>query len=201
MSQELLELLGGLRPEDRLSLNDVFLRTEGRGLFLFIIVLCLPFVTPISIPGMSNALGVVLILLGIRLAFGLAPCLPPWIGDRPLPPGFQKVLRASTRVVRFLERWARPRKDKWAQPARRPPREWRTADADGRPASPALAAAHSPEQHPARLCHPVPRAEHDGRGRGVDLGGLRGGGLHLRVLLFPDRHDCHAGPEVRGAGP
>lgn len=113
LSQELLELLGGLRPEDRLSLNDVFLRTEGRGLFLFIIVLCLPFVTPISIPGMSNALGVVLILLGIRLAFGLAPCLPPWIGDRPLPPGFQKVLRASTRVVRFLERWARPRKDKW----------------------------------------------------------------------------------------
>jgi hypothetical protein len=113
LSQELSDLLDHVRPDERLSLNDVFLRTEGRGLFLFIILLCLPFVTPISIPGVSNVLGAVLALLGIRLAFGLAPCLPPFIGGRPLPPGFQKILRASTKVVRFLERWARPRKDKW----------------------------------------------------------------------------------------
>lgn len=113
LSVELGELLDGLKPDERLSLNDVFLRTGGRGLFLFIILLCLPFVTPVSIPGVSNVFGVILGLLGLRMAFGLPPCLPPFIGARPLPPGFQKVLRASTKVVRFLERWARPRKDKW----------------------------------------------------------------------------------------
>jgi hypothetical protein len=63
---------------------------------------------------------VVLALLGLRLALGLPPFLPPLIGDRPLPPGFLKVLRASTKVVRFLERWVRPRKDKWlSRPAGR----------------------------------------------------------------------------------
>lgn len=113
LSQELSELLDRVRPDERLSLNDVFLATDGRGLFLFIILLCLPFVTPVSIPGVSNVFGVILGLLGLRLALGLAPCLPPFIGGRPLPPGFQKVLRASTKVVRFLERWARPRRDAW----------------------------------------------------------------------------------------
>ncbi len=120
LSLELAELLDGLKPDERLSLNDVFLRTEGRGLFLFIILLCLPFVTPISIPGVSNVFGIILMLLGIRMALGLAPCLPPIVGNRPLPAGFQKVLRASTRIVHFLERWARPRRDAWlARPAAR----------------------------------------------------------------------------------
>lgn len=120
LSIEFGNLLDSLKPGERLSLNDVFLRTEGRGLFLFIILLCLPFVTPISIPGVSNVFGIILALLGIRMALGLAPCLPPFIGNRPLSPGFQKVLRASTKVVRFLERWARPRRDAWlGRPAAR----------------------------------------------------------------------------------
>lgn len=113
LSQELGDLLSHLKPDERVSLNEVFLRTEGRGLFLFIILLCLPFVTPISIPGISNVFGVILMVLGLRMAFGLPPCLPPFVGNRPLPPGFQKVLRASAKVVRFLERWARPRRDAW----------------------------------------------------------------------------------------
>jgi hypothetical protein len=97
-----------------LTLNTLFAWTQGRGVFLFIILLCLPFLAPVSLPGLSTPLGTVIMILALRLGLGLAPRLPAWIGEKPLPPKFSRVLNGSIRVLRFIERWlVRPRRTRW----------------------------------------------------------------------------------------
>ena len=113
LAEELAELAAAGLADGSLTLNRVFRDTEGRGLYLFMVMLCLPFVTPITLPGFSNVFGVVLLLLAVRITVGMPPLLPAFMGDRPLPAAFPKVLRASGRVVRFLERWVRPRHSPW----------------------------------------------------------------------------------------
>jgi hypothetical protein len=114
LSENLLEILAQDQSHERLTLNQVLLRTEGRGIFLLIVLLCFPFLTPVTIPGPSTPLGAVILFLALRMALDRPPSLPLWMGGRPLPMGFQKVIKGSIRVLRFLEKWlVRPRKTTW----------------------------------------------------------------------------------------
>lgn len=113
LSQELSEVLAAEPGQERLTLNAVFQHTEGRGVFFLIIVLCLPFLGPVSVPGASNILGLIMLWLGVRLAAGSGHCLPRFLGERPLPAGFHRALRASIKILRFLEKWVRPRRSIW----------------------------------------------------------------------------------------
>lgn len=89
-------------------------RTEGRGVYLVIILLCLPFIQPIPLPGVSTVLGVVIVLMAIARALDRSPRLPKFIGDRAFPPNFgAKVLGGSIKFLQFLERWVKPRGDSW----------------------------------------------------------------------------------------
>lgn len=96
-----------------LTMNSIFARTEGRGIFLVVVLLCLPFVAPVSIPGFSNVLGPILLLLGVRIAVGLPPILPRLLGERELPARIEKILEGSVKLLRFLERWVHPRQTPW----------------------------------------------------------------------------------------
>jgi hypothetical protein len=109
-----LDILSAERPPAGLTLNRVLYWTEGRGIFFLVVLLCFPFLTPVSIPGTSTLLGTAILLLALKLAFRLPPRLPAWVGERQLPPGFNKVLNGSVKVLRFLERWVvRPRRSGW----------------------------------------------------------------------------------------
>lgn len=114
LSVTLLEILAHEPPPGGLTLNTLFACTAGRGIFLLVILLCLPFLVPVSLPGLSTLLGTVILLLAVRLAFDLPPRLPRWIGERPLPARFNQVLSKSVTVLRFLEKWIiRPRRTFW----------------------------------------------------------------------------------------
>jgi hypothetical protein len=114
LSQRLEELLAGQEAEALPTLNQILRRTEGEGLFLVVIVLCLPFVAPITPPGISTIIGTVIIFLTSRMMLGLPPGLPRWVGDRPLPSArFPAFIRASVKLVRFIERWVKPRGTEW----------------------------------------------------------------------------------------
>ena len=114
LSRSLAEILEHESARKRLSLNFLLDQTEGRGLYLVMILLCLPFVTPLSLPGTSVALGAVIMLLAARLVFELPPHLPNFIGDRSLPPKKMKlILSGSLRLLRFLEHIAKPRRSNW----------------------------------------------------------------------------------------
>ena len=101
------------RPEGA-TLNELLESTGGRGAYLIIILLSLPFILPVSIPGVSTVFGIAVALLSLKLALGHAPKLPGIIGNRRLSAASQKkVLAGGVRILRLVERLVRPRRTPW----------------------------------------------------------------------------------------
>lgn len=97
-----------------MSLNFMLQRTEGRGIFLVMMFACLPFVVPVSLPGLSMVMGLIVGVLSVRLALGKPPALPRSLGEHVLKPKtVRRILKASVRFLRFLERMVRPRRTQW----------------------------------------------------------------------------------------
>ena len=94
------------------SLSEILAATQGRGFHLLLLLIGLPFITPVPLPGVSTPFGLVVLLVGARLALGQRPWLPERLLRRELPARFlTRVLAAACRVVRWLEILARPRLD------------------------------------------------------------------------------------------
>jgi hypothetical protein len=114
LSQSLQETLDAPPPPGGITLNYLLERTERRGLFLILILLSLPFITPIPMPGVSNILGFVMLILAIRLGLQLPAALPQKLGNRPLPGDkLVKVLRGSVKFLALLEKLVKPRGTGW----------------------------------------------------------------------------------------
>jgi hypothetical protein len=114
LSQSLAQMLKANSHAGGVTLNQLLEWTEGRGLYLVVILLSLPFAVPVAIPGISTALGLTIALLSLRLAFGQTPRLPKLIGNRKLSPEFQrKVLSGSVKVLRWVEKLVKPRRTPW----------------------------------------------------------------------------------------
>jgi hypothetical protein len=114
LSQDLAHILGADYVTRRITLNEVLEKTEGRGVFLVIILLCLPFVAPVSISGMSTPLGLAIALLAVRQAMNKPPRIPRWLGDRQLSPRVKRaVLGGGLKVLRLVEKGVRPRRTSW----------------------------------------------------------------------------------------
>ena len=93
-----------------MTLREVIAVLQGRAYLLLVIVLALPFSAPVSLPGLSTPLGTVIALISLRLALGQRPWLPEKLQDLRLPPGFfVQVFKVTTRLLRFLEMFLRPR--------------------------------------------------------------------------------------------
>jgi hypothetical protein len=96
------------------TLNDLVARTGGRGIFLVTILLCLPFITPIPLPGLSNVVGIALLVVATRQFLGRPARLPNFLGSRAWPSErMARVLKASLKFVGWLEKWVRPRRTQW----------------------------------------------------------------------------------------
>lgn len=114
LSQELRRLVEQSAPDAPLTLNVLLASTGGRGLFLVVILLSLPFITPIPLPGVSTVLGLVIGVLAVRLALGMPPRLPQMLGERSLEGRFiRKVISASVKMLGVIEKLARPRRSTW----------------------------------------------------------------------------------------
>jgi hypothetical protein len=92
------------------TLAAILSAAKERGIELVLVLVCLPFLTPIPLPGLSTPLGLVVCLIGARFALGRKPWLPRRLLDRELPRQFITTLLAATpRIVRWLEYLLRPR--------------------------------------------------------------------------------------------
>ena len=121
LSQRLLQIIEAKSTSEGITLNQLLERTEGRGFYLVVILLSLPFIVPLSIPGVSTVLGLSVSLLSLKLAFGAQPRLPKFMGNRRLSPQVQKkVLQGSVKFLRFVETLVKPRRTPWmtTRPAR-----------------------------------------------------------------------------------
>jgi len=109
LSEELGLILREFSVET-VTLREVIALLHGRGFVLLIMLLALPFCTPISLPGLSTPLGLVIALIGGRLALGAKPWLPARLLDTQLPPAlFAKVFALTRTLVLGFERLLRPR--------------------------------------------------------------------------------------------
>lgn len=119
LSLRMARLLDAEREGEAITLNRLLEGTAGRGLFLVIILLCIPFIAPVSIPGASIPFGLTIAFLGYETMHDRPPRLPRRLGDRPLPKGLRKlVLGGGMRVLGWIERLVRPRRSTWL--SRRP---------------------------------------------------------------------------------
>jgi hypothetical protein len=75
-----------------------------------IVLLCLPFLSPVTIPGISTPFGLAIALCGLRIAFGHKPWLPAMILNRSISyHALEKMVQAGCRIYGKLEKVLRPR--------------------------------------------------------------------------------------------
>jgi hypothetical protein len=108
-SQELRKLAGQFADHPT-RISEILTATQGRGYNLLLLLIGLPFLTPIPLPGFSTPFGLVVLIIGARQAFGCQPWLPGKVLQRELPARFlARLLGAASRIVRWLEVLLRPR--------------------------------------------------------------------------------------------
>ncbi len=113
LSENLVEVLTHSATAAPVTPNFLLVRTEGRGLYLVIVLLGLPFLTPVPI-GLSLPFGLIIAALSFRLLPRQASLLPRWLGEREIPPRVrQLILGGGVRSLRWIEKWIRPRRSAW----------------------------------------------------------------------------------------
>lgn len=111
--RKLSEELADLRArsgERAVTLREVLYTLGGRGYMLLVLLLALPFITPIPLPGLSTPFGLAIALIALRLSLGQRPLLSKNLQRRELPAGFiGKLFLVAEKVFRFFEKFLRPR--------------------------------------------------------------------------------------------
>jgi hypothetical protein len=109
LSEEFAMILREFEVET-VTLREVLGLLHGRGYVLLVMLLALPFCTPVPLPGLSTPLGLIIMIIGGRLAMGAKPWLPAKLLDTRLPPQvFAKVFTFTRKIVLAFERLLRPR--------------------------------------------------------------------------------------------
>jgi hypothetical protein len=109
LSEEFALILKEFEVEN-VTLREVLALLHGRGYVLLVMFLALPFCQPITLPGLSTPLGLIIAIIGVRLALGHKPWLPDRLLDTRLPPKlFKRVFELTRKIVAWFERFLRPR--------------------------------------------------------------------------------------------
>lgn len=91
------------------TIREVLQTLRGRAYMLLVILLTLPFLLPLPLPGLSTPFGLAIILICFRLALGQRPWLPKSIQRRQLPAGFiPRLLDLAEKIILRLERILKP---------------------------------------------------------------------------------------------
>ena len=109
MSATLAELAESL-PEEGLNLRFLIQRIGEEGLLVTCMFLTLPFLLPVSIPGVSTAFGLLIVLISVGIVANRVPWLPKRLLDRPMSREQTiGLLKKGSDMLRRLERLVRPR--------------------------------------------------------------------------------------------
>jgi hypothetical protein len=90
---------------------EIFLKTlAGRGYPFLAFLFSLPFCQPIQIPGFSTPFGIVIVFIGLRMAFGHRLWWPQWILKKKIPTRLLEVIaKKSQWLLKKLHTILRPR--------------------------------------------------------------------------------------------
>jgi hypothetical protein len=107
LSGTLRRLIDGIKGQS-VTLRDLMEAVGEQGLLLICAVASLPFLIPVSIPGVSTVFGAAIILISIAITLNRLPWLPRRILDRKLDtdklvPALEKGLGIVSRLDRYLK--------------------------------------------------------------------------------------------------
>ncbi|MFM8810299.1 MAG: exopolysaccharide biosynthesis protein [Chthoniobacterales bacterium] len=109
LSEELESLLE-VAPGQPMRLRTVVEHLHFRGLPALIVLLCIPFLFPVSIPGLSIPFGVAIALCGLRLGLGHNFWMPDFLLRREIPYDLlKKLVGSAAAFYRKVEKLVRPR--------------------------------------------------------------------------------------------
>ncbi len=97
-------------PEESISVRYLLSEVGEQGILLLCIIMVLPFMTPLAIPGVSTIFGLIIMLIGVGIILNRLPWLPGFVLDRPIPSkSLAAILRKGSGLVQKIERFLRPR--------------------------------------------------------------------------------------------
>ena len=93
-----------------LTVREMVRILHGRGLQFVVILLCLPFLLPVSIPGISMPFGLAIAVSGLRIAFGHRPWLPEFVLSRSISYSvLERMVHFGCTIYEKVEKVIRPR--------------------------------------------------------------------------------------------
>jgi hypothetical protein len=94
----------------RVTLRELLTLVGEQGLLVFCSILAMPFLLPVTLPFMSTALGLPMLLIGVAVFSNRVPWLPNRLLDHALPSDtVQQVLERAARAAGRFEHLIRPR--------------------------------------------------------------------------------------------
>lgn len=109
LSEELESLLQ-IAPGRPMSLRTIVEHLHFRGLPALIVLLCVPFLFPVAIPGLSIPFGIAIALCGLRLGLGHNFWMPQFILRREISYDLlRKLVGSAAKFYRKVEKLVRPR--------------------------------------------------------------------------------------------
>lgn len=109
LSEELESLLH-IAPGRPIALRTIVEHLHFRGLPALIVLLCVPFLFPVAIPGLSIPFGAAIALCGLRLGLGQNFWMPDFLLRREISHQLlEKLVGTAARFYRKVEKLVRPR--------------------------------------------------------------------------------------------
>jgi len=109
LSEELEGLLA-IAPGRPMSLRTIVEHLHFRGLPALIVLLCVPFLFPVAIPGLSIPFGIAIALCGLRLGLGHSLWMPDFLLRREISHDLlEKLVGSAAKFYRRVEKLVRPR--------------------------------------------------------------------------------------------
>jgi len=109
LSAVLVDMAAAL-PDGAITVRELSERIGERGLLVFCLFLNLPFLLPVSIPGVSTIFGALVTLVGFGVMLNRLPWMPDRMMRRAIPRDqVVRILEHGSRFVARLEKAAHPR--------------------------------------------------------------------------------------------
>lgn len=109
LSEDIARVLEAFAHRE-VTLGEIVALMRQRAYSFLLLLIALPFCTPVPLPGLSTPFGLVIAFIGLRIACGLAPWLPDRLLAVRLPAKWlPRLFRVAARPVRWIERFLRPK--------------------------------------------------------------------------------------------
>jgi hypothetical protein len=109
LSEE-MRLLQERSKTEEITVRTVIVALGVRAYSLLLILLALPFITPIPLPGLSTPFGLAIALIALRLTLGQRPWLAKTFQRRVLPTKFfDQLMRFAGKIIAGFEKLLKPR--------------------------------------------------------------------------------------------